>query len=43
MKKTSNFKITLINILWKLWVKPRKLAILFNLSERTIYRHLWRK
>lgn len=43
MKKTGKLKRLLINILWNLGVKPRKLSILFKVSIRTIYRHLWKK
>jgi len=42
MKKLNRFKRFLINILWKLGVKPSKLSILFKVSTRTIYRNLWK-
>jgi len=42
MKKLSSYKTWLINILWKLGVKPRKLANFFKVSTRTIYRHIWK-
>jgi|LUMS01.1.fsa_nt_gb transcriptional antiterminator len=42
MKKLNGYKKLLINILWKLGVKPRKLANFFKVSTRTIYRHLWK-
>jgi len=43
MKKINRLKKVLINILWILRVKPSKLSELFNVSTRTIYRHLWKK
>ena len=43
MKKLNRIHILFINILWKLRVKPRKLSLLFKVSTRTIYRHLWKK
>ena len=42
MKKLNGYKKLLINILWKLGVKPRKLANFFKVSTRTIYRKLWK-
>lgn len=42
MKKLNSYQTTLINILRIIGYKPRKLANLFKVSTRTIYRHLWK-
>jgi len=42
MKKINRFDRMLINILWFIGYKPCKLSILFKVSKRTIYRHLWK-
>ena len=41
-KKINNFQELKINFLWLLGYKPRKLADIFKVSVRTIYRYRWK-
>jgi len=42
MKKLNKLDTMVINFLWFFGYKPAKLANLFKVSIRTIYRHLWK-
>ena len=39
-RKVKQMKKLLINVLYNVGVKPKKMVNLFNLSRATIYRHI---